>query len=134
MANQRDTFLELRGKMDGRDPFVSGGHQIIKVPQSPRQTPLWARDKKTISRILLAAFPKLESDPKQRASAARWAVLIQLYFRTLMSRKQTAEQMSLSLETVKGLALRIKRLAVNLDGYKGRGSHKRRLKGNSKPA
>jgi hypothetical protein len=112
MNNSRDTFLQLRGKFDGQDPFMTGGHQIIKTRQSDRKIPDWATDDKQIQKILLRSFPKLKTDPRQRTGAARWAVIIQLFFRMKMTRSQVAEQTKLSSNTVQMLVRNIRRAAA----------------------
>lgn len=100
MNNQRDTFLELRGKFDGQDPFMTGGHQIIKLRTGDRVIPEWTKSDKKIQAILLRSFPKLRTDPKQRVSAARWATIIQLYYRMQMTQGQVAAQMKLRPKVV----------------------------------
>ena len=109
MNNARDTFGELRGRFDGQDPFMTGGHQIIKTRRIERVTPEWARSNKKIQAILLRSFPKLKTDFHQRVRAARWATVIQLYFRVHMTRGQIAEQMKVPLKTVENLIDRIHR-------------------------
>jgi hypothetical protein len=114
-------FRELRGHFDGSEGFMTRGHQIIRPHKGGRQTPTWARTNASIQKILLRAFPRLKDDPKQRASAARWAALIQLYFRVLMSYKQAGEQMGITPQAAKRMAQRIQRLANDLSiGYRGR--------------
>ncbi len=104
-------FRELRGFLDGNDSFMTG-HQVIKMRQGNRETPIWATSNKRIQEILLHSFPKLKSSSDQRAGAARWALFIQLYFRHHMTRKQTAEQMGISLITAQSLARNIRRAAA----------------------
>ncbi len=104
-------FRELRGFLDGNDSFMTG-HQVIKMRQGNRETPVWATSNKRIQEILLRSFPNLKSNPKQRAGAARWALFIQLYFRYHMTRKQTAEQMGISVVAARDLARNIRRSAA----------------------
>jgi hypothetical protein len=111
MNNTRDTFGQLRGSFDGQDPFMTGGHQIIKTRSSNRDVPEWALDNKKVQQILLRSFPKLKTDLKQRARAARWATIIQLFFRMKMTRKQVAEQTKLSSIIVRDLIRNIRRAA-----------------------
>ncbi len=93
-------FGELRGFLDGNDPFMTG------------ETPAWATSIKRIQEILLRSFPNLKNNPKQRAGAGRWALFIQLYFRYHMTRKQTSEQMGISLVAARDLARNIRRAAA----------------------
>lgn len=105
------TFEELRGHLDGQDPFMTGGHQVIKPRRSDRQTPDWAATNKKIQIILLRSFPKLKTHPTQRKRAARWAEVIQLYYRMHVSKKQIAEQLNLSYGTIRTLVRNINRAA-----------------------
>lgn len=109
--NTRDTFLELRGKLDGQDPFMTGGHQIIQPRTSDRVTPEWAKSDVEIQKILLRSFPELKPTPSVRVRAARWAVIIQLYYRMHMSRSQVAAQTKLSKATTDRLIQSISRAA-----------------------
>ena len=120
MNNDRDTFVELRGKFDGSDPFMNRGHQIIKLRQSNRDIPAWAKSNKRLQEILLRAFPLLRTNPKQRLAAARWAVIIQLFFRVRMTRSQVAAQTGLSSNIVKLLVRNIRRTANGLRGDTGK--------------
>jgi hypothetical protein len=67
---------------------MTGGHQIIKMRRSDRVTPEWAKSNKKIQQMLMRSFPQLRTNPIQRRRAARWATIIQLYYRMLMTRGQ----------------------------------------------
>jgi len=110
MANS-DTFKELRGYLDGQDTFMTGGHQVIKPRRSDRQTPDWAATNKSIQIILLRSFPNLKTNLTQRKRAARWAEIIQLYYRMHISKRQISEQLKLNYNTVQMLVRNIKRAA-----------------------
>jgi hypothetical protein len=110
MANS-DTFKELRGYLDGQDTFMTGGHQLIKPRHSDRQTPDWAATNSKIRAILLRSFPKLKTHPIQRKRAARWAEVIQLYYRMHLSKRQIAEQLTMNYSTVRTLVRNINRAA-----------------------
>ncbi len=110
--------MELRSfHFDGNDPFMTGGHQIIKTRRGNRVIPEWARDNKKIQKILLKSFPKLGTDRKQRAQAARWAAIIQLYFRVQMTRSQVEAETKLSQNVVKMLIRNIARAASGKPSY-----------------
>ena len=109
-------FEELRGSLDGQDPFMTGGHQVIKLRQGNRKTPIWAVNNKQIQELLLRSFPALKTNPKQRMRAARWALFIQLYFRAHVTERQIAERMGVSMNTVKMLARNIRRAAARVKG------------------
>lgn len=98
MGNQRDTFVELRGHMDGKDPFMTGGHQIVKIRTVQKTIPQWTKNDAKIREILLRSFPYLASNLKQRAKAARWVRAIHLYFRMGLTRGQLAEELGETLE------------------------------------
>jgi hypothetical protein len=106
-----DTFKELRGYLDGQDTFMTGGHQVIKPRQSNRETPDWATSNNKIQVILLRSFPKLRTNLTQRKGAARWAEIIQLYYRMHVSKRQIAEQLKLNYNTVRMLVRNISRAA-----------------------
>lgn len=114
MNNTRDTFQELRGSFDGQDPFMTQGHQIIKMRRSDRATPEWAKSNKRIQEILLRSFPKLRTDPVQRGRAARWALVIQLYYRVHMTRSEVAAQMKSRQKVVNRLIENINLAAKGL--------------------
>jgi transposase-like protein len=98
--NARDTFGELRGTFDSSDPFMTGGHQIIKTREGKRKIPLWVKDQKFIQNLLLRSFPKLATSPTQRSRAARWARVIYLYYRANMTASQVASEMKIDIKTV----------------------------------
>jgi hypothetical protein len=102
---------ELRGQLDGQDPFMTGGHQVIRPRRSDRRTPDWATTNKKIRAILLRSFPKLKTHPVQRIRAGRWAQIIQLYYRAHLSKKQIAEQLKLSYNAVRMIVRNINRAA-----------------------
>ena len=91
----------LRNRVDAS--FVYGGHQMVKARQHKHDTPDWVNNKSKIGKLLLTVFPKLQTNESQRESAARWARIIQLYFRVGYTRKQVAEEMNLTSAQVKGV-------------------------------
>lgn len=91
----------LRSQVD--NSFVYGGSQMVKARQHKHNTPDWVNNKSKIRRLLLAVFPKLQTDENQREGASRWARIIQLYFRVGYTRKQVSEEMSLTSAQVKGV-------------------------------
>ncbi len=112
MNNDRDTFWELRKSFDGNDPFMTQGHQILKIRRGDRRIPTWAKDKRKIQAILLRSFPGLRTNIQQRARAARWVVIIQLYFRVQMTLTQVAEETKLPKSLVQSLIRSISRAAA----------------------
>ena|SRR5665213_2091935 len=77
---QRD-FKNLNAVLDSRDGFTVNGHQVKWIRTHKKTIPAWAYDDVAIQKILLAAFPKLAINQKQRDQAGRWLRVIHLYFR-----------------------------------------------------
>ncbi len=105
MNNDRDTFGELRGKFDGQDPFMTGGHQIIKTRRIQRTIPDWAKSNRKLREILLLSFPYLKTNDNHRKRAARWVQFIQLYYRMNMTEGQVAAHTGTTVGIVKNLTL-----------------------------
>lgn len=115
------TFRELRENyFDGSEPFMTGGHQILKIRRGvQKQIPTWANDDKAIKKFLLRSFPKLQTNDRQRRSAARWVRIIHLHFRAGWTRGDIAEELHLSLDSVRSAIRNIKRAA---SGIRARGT------------
>lgn len=119
MNNTQDTFEQLRRSFGSLDPYMSGGHQIIKTRQVKRNIPLWAKNDRNIRQMLLVSFPKLKSNIRQRKKAARWTRIIQLYFRVHKTHGQIADEMGMTLNAVKMVIRAIKWAA---EGKRANGS------------
>lgn len=113
---------QLRQSLDGNDSFMTG-FQIGQAKTYKKKIPKWVNNNPEIQKILLSAFPKLRTDQKQRAAAARWANVIHYYYRLLYTYVQTAEELSMKLETVRNILRRINRVSkgrrANNSGLKG---------------
>lgn len=109
--NDRDTFAELRQKLDGNDPFMTGGHGIKKIRRQSRPVPEWTRDDKKVQEVLLRSFPKLATDEKQRKRAATWMRVIHLYYRMGTTYSQVAAEMQTDNGRVYNIIRRIQRVA-----------------------
>jgi hypothetical protein len=103
----------LRRKIDHDDGFTSG-HQIITIRRTEREDPEWAKSDVEIRKILLRSFPKLETNPKQRARAGRWTRIIQLYFRKHYTHGQIAIELELGYEHIHTLIRAIRRAGKGL--------------------
>jgi hypothetical protein len=122
-----ETNEELRTKVDGDDPFFEG-HGIVKPRRGnqgnktgvPRTCPEWALDNAKVQEILLRSFPKLMTDEKQRASAGRWARIIQLYFKSQMTHGQIASELGVNLNTILMVVRSIGRAAKGLSSKTGK--------------
>src|SRR5258708_10416425 len=99
MKNTREDFKKLRAMFDGDDGFMYG-HQPRKIRRPKREMPEWAASQTSIQEILLKAFPKLITDDTQRKAAGRWARVIQLYFRSGFSYRETAGYLHEKRETI----------------------------------
>lgn len=124
----KGNFEKLREKFDGSDPFMSGGHQIIKSAGATRHdtrvsnVPEWALDDSKVQTLLLTSFPKLKTDDIQRKRAGRWLQIIHLYYRMGWTQNKIAGEMSIEINLLKYYLTAIKRAAKGLtvDGV-GRG-------------
>lgn len=111
-------FEKLRQHLDGSDPFVNAGHQIIKSAGKSRHDtrvsnlPEWATDDKQVQELLLRSFPKLKEDPIQRQRAAKWTHIIQLYYRVGWTQTKIAEELEMSLVLLKYYLKAIRRAAA----------------------
>ncbi len=110
MSPSSDTLGALRNLVDAKDGFMTG-HQICKVRRPKRVLPDWARTQKSIQELLLKAFPKLKTEERQRQRAGRWAMVIQLYFRSGKSYRETAEEMGEKVRTIEMVIRSIHRTA-----------------------
>lgn len=109
--NTQDTFGELRHQhFDGSDPFMTGGHQIIKTRRIKRVQPEWTKSDEEIKKVLLRSFPKLKTNARQRAGAARWTRFIHLYYRMGMTKGQVAAEMGTTTVNVANIRNRMRRV------------------------
>jgi len=121
-----DTFEELRGFLDGQDPFMTTGHQILKIRRPKKTIPSWAYSHKKIQEFLLRVFPNLEKDQKQRERAGRWVRILYLYFNQNWSRGQIASELKLTYSAVNSTIRAIKRAAAGLRSDTGKSFKKPR--------
>src|SRR5579863_3596510 len=94
-----DILSGLRSVFDGKDNFMSA-HRILKVRRHKRIVPEWVFNDKKIKEVLLKSFPKLREDETQRIRAGRWMRVIQLYFRSQKSYRETAEELGEKTRTI----------------------------------
>jgi hypothetical protein len=99
---------------------MGGGHQIVGLRQRKRAVPEWARSNSKVRKLLLRSFPKLATDAKQRAQAARWALIIHLYFRLQYTHRQVAAEIGITSQRVHDLLRSIRRVS-NGDRANGTG-------------
>lgn len=67
-----------------------------------------------IRKVLLRAFPKLHTDPDQRAQAGRWARVIQLYFRVGLSLRETAPQLNMTFDAAHSVVRSLQRTSKKI--------------------
>lgn len=101
---------KLYEKFDGRDGFFTG-HQITRPRMRRTETPEWALNNAKIQSILLTAFPRLKTNPRQRTRAARWARAIYLHYHMGMSYGRVAEEMGEKPANIDRLLHSIRRVA-----------------------
>ena len=102
------------GGLDRRDNFQAG-HGIRGGPTlRMRKIPKWMYHEKSVGEVLLRAFPKLRTDERQRQSAARWAGIILLYFKSGWKAEDVAEKLDISRKKVYDTAQRITRSGAGL--------------------
>ena len=106
---------QLRHILDSNDPFMTGGHQIIKSAGATRyaermlRVPSWAMDDNKIRDYIRSRFPKMATDEKQRARAGRIVRIINLYYRVGYTRASVAEELHLSPSVVGQIIYRLER-------------------------
>jgi len=131
--NEYAAYLELLNKLDASEPFMHGGHKVVKPRHKIKTIPDWALDDGRIQEIVLRSFPKLRTDAKQRAKAALWVRVIFLYFRREFTEGQIAYFLGTPNEdgtdivpiSINRVRLMIRRIKWAAAGKTWRGSRKR---------
>lgn len=103
-----NTSGNLKKIVEVGDDFLFSS-QPTQIRRRKRNNCKWAADSEQIQKLLLKVFPKLHTDLVQRRGAARWAHVIQLYFRTALSYSEVAEEMYEKKETIHNIIRRIQR-------------------------
>jgi hypothetical protein len=117
-----DTYGQLRRFLDGSDPFMSGGHQILVSRRISRKIPVWSKSDVKVRELLKQSFPKLTVNPRQRKSAADWARVICLYFRMGLPASHVAAEMAVKPKDVQNI---VQRLRLAAAGEQTNGSGRR---------
>lgn len=104
MPNDLKKFREA-----GVDAFT-GGFQVGAARTYKRQPQMWSNSQNEIKRILLTAFPRQATNPKQRERAGRWVRIIYLYYRLGYTSAQVAEELNMSKDNVRRMASNINRV------------------------
>lgn len=100
--------------LDRKDGFVAGhsarGGPTLRMQKMPE----WMKDEKNVRGLLLRVFPKLKINKRQRKSAARWAVIIRLYFKMAWSARDVAKELNTTEKKIYDTAQRITRAGAGL--------------------
>ena len=119
----REINAQLRWKFDRNDPIFHGlrfGGIGKRNGGRGKRTPSWTRSDAEIRELLLRSFPKLLTDPRQHEAAARWALLIYMYWRRGLTHGQIVVELNRgeenspkfwNLNKVRSLIHRIRRAA-----------------------
>ncbi len=112
MRTTKADFKRLRAAFGGDSGFMSA-HQIKKAHTAhPRHIPEeWTLDNTEVQKVLLRAFPKLHTNLRQNKQAARWVLLITLYFRMNKSSRDVAHELKTKPKNVELAVARIRRVA-----------------------
>jgi hypothetical protein len=89
------------------------GFQVVEST-SEKLVPDWVYIKKDIQKVLLAAFPKLHTNPSHRRKAGRWAQVINLYYLQGMTAEEVAEKLFETRAVIKRLIISISRIQKGL--------------------
>lgn len=123
---------QLRKSMDGSDPFMSGGHQIIITRKGRRRSvPDWAEDDAKLREILIRVFPSMMTNTRQRARAGTWARVAYLYYRANRTSSDIAEDTGMSVPVVERTIHKLKLAGEGL-WANGRGKYGVRKRGRPK--
>jgi hypothetical protein len=110
------------------------GANIVKTRNNverKHETPPWIRSDIKLRELLQKHFPKQQTNPRQRAQAGRWAVVIHRYFRMEQTDSQIEFDMAWKPGTVGSLVQQIRHAiaGLRLDGkprsLRGRGRPKK---------
>lgn len=82
--------------------------------------PRWTKSDRNIQALLLRVFPKLKQDERQRKAAARWALVIYLYYRTGSTYREIAEELHMNYGAAHQLLKRISRAAAGMETHRGK--------------
>lgn len=118
---------QLRKTVGGNETFFQG-HQTVGARTYAREAPEWTKNDAEIKKLLLKVFPKLATDSGQRASAARWASVIHLYYRLGYTRSQIAEEIGSTDVKIHGVIRSIARAyrGLRADGSGARSNRRGR--------
>jgi hypothetical protein len=96
--------------------MVQGGHQVVQARSYPHklEEERWVNSNANIMALLDKVFPRWEQGGAKGRHATRWRKVIQTYFRTRFTARQTAEEMDLTVHQVKSIVRSIRRTYAGL--------------------
>lgn len=108
------TFQELREVFDGSDSFMNRGHGVRTPNSRKKKIPMWALNDSKVKTLLLRAFPKLQTNDRQRKLAARWLRIIHLYYRAGWTKGQVAQELGEKPSIIKDVLTHIRRVQIGV--------------------
>ena len=120
----------LRKQFGGDDSFMTG-HQIKKIRTRAREIPTWTNNNAAVQKVLLRAFPKCRTHRRQRCRAARWSLIIHLFFRMQLTTGHIARDLQIKPKTVENTIASIRRVAR---GYRADNKGPRGLRSPGRPS
>ena len=100
-------------ELNSGNNIVGVGFQIVDIEERANpDVPEWTKSDEKIRELIKRSFPKFETNDVQRLRASRWARIIYLHFRMAYSMSQIADEMTLSIDDVKNILNRIRRVAA----------------------
>jgi hypothetical protein len=91
-------YAQVRQYLDGDEPFVTDGFQIVKDRREVRRHSeifTWMSNDAEVKRFIFSIFPRCETSKYQRASARLWTTVIVLYFRMRLAASAVAAQINI---------------------------------------
>lgn len=108
---QKKEFSKISAEFEAR----TNGFQITEDGVGcKKEIPKWVFLKEEVQKVLLTAFPKLHTEPRQRKKAGRWAQVIDMYYIQGMTAEEVAEEINQSRIIVKRLIISISRVSKGL--------------------
>ena len=92
-----DDFASLRRVADGEDQYIAGSRaQHVRGSNKERiqKTPPWVYNDKAVQQIVQRAFPKMQTDERQRKQATLWTQIIHHWWRAGLSEGQAVYQIN----------------------------------------
>jgi hypothetical protein len=96
-------FAAIRktGNLDGDEVGVMGQVQIVRDSGDLREIPVWMNNHTAVKEFLLAHFPHLVTNEKQKHAAAKWLFIIE-HFRNKESARNIANKWNQSIMEMTG--------------------------------